>query len=91
MPPPPPTGGRQTPDIKEFHRCHPDCDVYVDRAAHDGSTDGRGRCRGGSTIDDDDDDDGGGDGNGEGTAEMPDRVGDEFEPPLERDEAKFGS
>ena len=91
MPPPPPTGRRDTPEIEEFRRRRPDCDVYVDRAARDGSTDGRGRRRGGSPVDDDDDDDGAGDDDDGGAAEMPDGVGDEFEAPLERDEAKFGS
>jgi hypothetical protein len=84
MPPPPPTWGRDTPEIEEFRRRRPNCDVYVDRAARDGSTDARGRCRGGSPVDDDDDD-------GGGAAEMSDGVGDKFEAPLERDEAEFGS
>jgi hypothetical protein len=56
MPPPPPRWGRDTPEIKEFRRRRPGCDVYVDRAAHDGSTDARGRRPGGSPVDNDDDD-----------------------------------
>ncbi len=91
MPPPPPTGGRDTPDIEEFRRRRPDCDVYVDRAARDGSTDARGRRRGGSPVNDNNDDDGGGNDDGRGTAEMPDGIGDEFDAPLKRDKAKFGS
>jgi hypothetical protein len=38
MTPPPPMWGRDTAKIEEFCRCRPDCDVYVDSAAHDGST-----------------------------------------------------
>jgi hypothetical protein len=91
MPPPPPTGGRDTPEIEEFRRRCPDCDVYVDRAARDGSTDAGGRRRCGSPVDNDDDDDGGDDDDCGGAAEMPDGVGDEFEAPLERGEAEFGS
>jgi hypothetical protein len=91
MPPPPPTGGKDTPEIEEFRRRHPDCDVYVDRATRDGSTDAGGRRRGGSPVDDDDDDNGGGDDDGGSAAKMSDGFGDEFEAPLKRDEAKFGS
>jgi hypothetical protein len=39
MPPPLPTGGRDTPEIKEFCRRHSDCNISVDRAVRDGSTD----------------------------------------------------
>ncbi len=91
VPPPPPTGGRDTPEIKEFRRRRPDCDIYVDRAVRDGLTDARGRRQGGSPIDDNDDEDGAGNHDGGGTTKMPDRVGDKFEAPLERDEAEFGS
>ncbi len=90
MPPPLPMGGRDTLEIKEFRNCRPDCNVYVDRAAHDGSTNVQGQRQGGSPVDDDDDDNGGGDDYNGGPAEMPDGVGDKFEAPLERDEAKFG-
>jgi hypothetical protein len=37
MPPPLPTWGRDTPEIEEFRRRRPNCDVYVDRAVRDGS------------------------------------------------------
>jgi hypothetical protein len=84
MPPLPPTGGRDTPEIEEFRRRHPDCIIYVDRAAHDGSTDARGQRRGESPIDHDDNDNGGNDDDGGGTAEMPDGVGDKFEAPLKK-------
>jgi hypothetical protein len=91
MPPAPPTGGRDTQKIKEFRCRRPDCNVYVDRAARDGSNDARGQRRGGSPVDDDNDDDGGDNNDGGGAAEMPVGVGDKFKAPLERAEAKFGS
>ena len=56
MPPPPPTWGRDTPETEEFHRHRPNCNVYVDRAARDGSTNAQGRRQGGSPVDNDDDD-----------------------------------
>jgi hypothetical protein len=56
MPPLPPTGGRDTEEIKEFCRRRPDCNVYVDRATRDGLTGVQGRCRGLSPNDKDDDD-----------------------------------
>ncbi len=52
----PPTGGRDTEEIEEICRRHPDCDIYVDRATRDGSTDAQGRRRGVSPVDDEDDD-----------------------------------
>jgi hypothetical protein len=48
--------GRDTPDIEEFRRRRPDCNIYVDRAARDGSTNARGQRQGTSPVDDDDDD-----------------------------------
>ena len=42
MPPPPPTGEGDTEEIEEFRRRRPNCKVYVDRAARDGSTDVQG-------------------------------------------------
>ncbi len=91
MPPPLPTGGRDTPEIKEFHRRHPDCNIYVNRAVRDGSTNTQGRHRGEYPVNNDDDDDGSNDINGGGAAKMPDGVGDKFEAPLKRGEAGFSS
>ncbi len=90
MPLPLPTKGRDMPEIKEFRCCCPNCNVYVDRAAHDGSTNAQGEHRGGSPVDNNNDDDRGDNNNGGGAAKMPDGVGDKFEAPLQRDEAEFG-
>ncbi len=51
-------GGGDTEEIKEFCHRHPDCNVYVNRAVHDGLTDAQGQCQGVSPEDDEDDDDG---------------------------------
>jgi hypothetical protein len=91
MPLPPPTGGRDTLEIKEFCCRHPNCNVYVDRATRGGVTDAQGQHQGGSPVDDNNDDNGSGNNDCGGTTEMSDGVGDEFKAPLKRDEAKFGS
>ena len=57
----------------------------------DGSTDAPGQHWGRSPVDNNDDDNGGNNDDGGDTAKMPYRVGDEFEAPLERGEAEFGS
>jgi hypothetical protein len=90
MPPPPPTWGRDTPEIKEFRSRCPNCNVYINRAVRDGSTNVQGQHQGRSPIDDNNDDDGSDNDDGGGAAEMPDGVRDEFEAPLKRGEAKFG-
>jgi hypothetical protein len=90
MPPLLPTRGRDTAEIEDFHRRRPACDLYVDRATCDGSTDARGQCQGRSPVDEDNDDNGDNKDNGGGAAKMSDEVGDEFEAPLKTDEAKFG-
>jgi hypothetical protein len=78
MPPLPPTGGRDTLEIKEF-RCHRlACNVYINRAVCDGSTDAPGRHWGRSPVDNNDDDNGGNNDDGGDTAKMPYGVGDEF-------------
>jgi hypothetical protein len=93
MPPPPPTGGG-TPDIEEFCRRRPGCNVYVDSAARHGSTNAQGQRQGRSLVNyDDDDNSGNGNDNDWGhcqDAQWADGVGDKFEAPLERDEAEFG-
>jgi hypothetical protein len=52
-------GGGDTPEIEEFCRRRPGCNVYIDRAAHHGSTNVQGRRQDGSLVDYDDDDDSG--------------------------------
>jgi hypothetical protein len=92
MPLPPPTGGRDTPEIKEFRRRHPNCDVYIDMATCDGSTNARGQHQDWSPVNNDDVDDGGDNNNNSGGAtKIPDGVGDKFKAPVERGEAEFGS
>jgi hypothetical protein len=91
MAPPPPTGGRDTPEIKEFRRRRPDCNVYVNRAARDVSTDALGQHRNEIPVDNDDDDYGGNNDDGGGATEIPGGVGDEFEAPLKGGKAEFGS
>jgi hypothetical protein len=48
----------------------------------DGSTNARGLCQGGSPVNDDDHNGGNNNDNGGGAAEMPNKIGDKFEPPL---------
>jgi hypothetical protein len=90
MPLPPPTGGRDTPEIKESCCRHPNCNVYINRATRDGSNNAWGWRQGGSSVNNNNDDNGGNNNNYGGTTKKLDEVGDEFEAPLERDKAEFG-
>ncbi len=65
-------GGKKQPlllmppsPIKEIRCRRPGCNVYVNRAVYDGSTDAQGQCQGKSSIDDEDDDDSGGNDDGD--------------------------
>ncbi len=91
MPPPLPTGGRDTPEIKEFRHRRPDCNVYVDRATHGGLTDVQGQRQGGSLINDDNDEHGGNNNDSGGATKMPVGVRDKFKAPSKRTRRNLAS